>query len=135
MIKMQTGSIDKIIRPKDGKEFKIGDLVYWADPDWNFEDQEYQKKYESNVFEGNIGDIMIIQYDWDKEDIFHIEVSLTNVKPFCLGRLELNDIEFNPEDLKGEMFYNDEDWDVINKPDMVTTENDYMCELCNEDQI
>jgi hypothetical protein len=112
---MKTGSIDKIIRPKDGKEFKIGDLVYWADPDWVYEDQEYQKKYESNVFVGNIEDIMIIQYDWDKEDIFHIEVTLGNTKPYDLGRLELNDIELDPEDLKDEMFYSDEYWNEENK--------------------
>jgi hypothetical protein len=114
MNKMQTGSINKISRPKDGKEFKIGDLVYWADLDWVYEDQEYQKKYQSNVFVGNIEDIMVIHYDWDKEDKFSIKVSLTNTEPFDLGRLELNEIELNPEDLKDEMFYNDEYWDVVN---------------------
>jgi hypothetical protein len=120
-LEMQTGSIDKIIRPKDGKEFKIGDLVYWADPDWNFEDQEYQKKYESNVFTGNIENIMVIQYDWNKEGLFNIEITLTNTSPYDLGRLELNDIELDPEDLRDEMFYSDEYWNEENK--LVSTES------------
>lgn len=88
--------VDSITRPKDDKIFKVGDLVYWNDPDYILEDKEYKSKYGS-LFEGNILQIWIIE---NIENNFEIQILLTNEKPFALGRLNLNDIEHNKDDIK-----------------------------------
>jgi len=116
--------INEIVRPRDGAVFKIGDLVYWNDRDWMFEDQEYQKQNQSSIFSGNIDQIYIID---DGNDRFNIQISLENEQPHSLGRLDLNDIEFDPELFDDVSFYNEDNFED-NNDQMSTVQN-------NEDSV
>jgi hypothetical protein len=77
--------LDKVVRPKDGEEFKIGDLVSWDDPDVEL-DREGNFITEQ-TFQGKIDSIFLIEHKYGE---FEIEVSINNPR---LGRLELNEIE------------------------------------------
>jgi len=83
--------LDKVVRPKDGTVFKIGDLIEWEDLDAEIEkyDEETDEiTYKTPQFyQGKIDRIYLIE--WSK-DVFNIQISL---KVPSLGRLDLNDIE------------------------------------------
>lgn len=104
--------LEQIERPKDGKIFKVGDLVYWNDPDYWSEDKEYKNQYGS-LFQGKIDGIWLTHYSWDKPDIFHVEISLdgNTTKPYPLGRLDLNDIEQSKDDI--EDYYQAGEWNEL----------------------